>query len=95
MIFLLRKFKLNNLHVFKFKKALYVLKQASRAWYDCLKNFLLDIRFTIGCVHSTLFLKRVNNDFLVVQIYVDDIIFGVANESLCPKFFKQLQINLK
>ena len=62
--------------VFRLKKTFYGLKQAPRAWYDRLKNFLLGIGFTIGGVNSTLFLKKINNDFLVVQIYVDDIIFG-------------------
>ena len=34
----------------------------------------------------TLFIKRENNDILVVQIYVDDIIFGSTNENLCTQF---------
>ena len=78
-------------HVSKLKKALYGLKQAPRAWYDRLKNFLIDISFTIGCVDSTLFLKKTNNYFLIVQIYVDDIIFGSTNEFLCKEFSKQIQ----
>ena len=78
-------------HVFKLKKALYDLKEAPRAWYDRLTNFLLDISFTIGCVDSTLFLKKTNNDLLVVQIYVDDIIFCSTNKSLCQEFTKQMQ----
>ena len=78
-------------HVYTLKKALYGLKQAPKAWYDRLKNFLLDIGFTIGCVDLTLFLKKTNIDLLVVQIYVDDIIFGSTNESLYQEFSKQMQ----
>ena len=54
-------------------------------------NFFLNIGFTIGCVDLTLFLKKINNDLLVVQIYVDDIIFGVINEYLRQEFSKQMQ----
>ncbi|KAH9679772.1 hypothetical protein KPL71_026267 [Citrus sinensis] len=73
-------------HVYKLSKALYGLKQASRAWYDRLKNFLLDNGFSMGKADTTLFIKNKNQDILVVQIYVDDIIFGSTNESLCKEF---------
>ena len=51
------------------------MKQAPRAWYDRLKTFLLAQGFKMGCVDKTLFLMRSGTDFLLVQIYVDDIIF--------------------
>ena len=70
-------------HVFKLNKALYGLKQSPRAWYDRLKKFLIDDGFSIGIVDTTLFIKNVNNDILIAQIYVDDIIFGSTNEKLC------------
>nr|GEX96603.1 copia protein [Tanacetum cinerariifolium] len=63
-------------HVFKLKKALYGLKQAPRAWYDELLMFLLQNHFFKGTIDPTLFIRRFNNDILVVQVYVDDIIFG-------------------
>ena len=72
-------------HVNKLSKALYGLKQAFRAWYDTLKNFLLDNGFSIG-KKILLFVQHKNQDILVVQIYVDDIIFGSINESLCYEF---------
>nr|GEV10242.1 retrovirus-related Pol polyprotein from transposon TNT 1-94 [Tanacetum cinerariifolium] len=63
-------------HVFKLKKALYGLKQAPRAWYDELLMFLLHNHFFKGTTDPTLFIRRFVDDILVVQVYVDDIIFG-------------------
>nr|GEZ72647.1 retrovirus-related Pol polyprotein from transposon TNT 1-94 [Tanacetum cinerariifolium] len=63
-------------HVYKLKKALYVLKQAPRAWYDELLTFLLQNHFFKGTIDLTLFIRRFHDDILVVQVYVDDIIFG-------------------
>nr|GEX76689.1 retrovirus-related Pol polyprotein from transposon TNT 1-94 [Tanacetum cinerariifolium] len=63
-------------HVYKLKKALYGLKQALRAWYDELSTFLLHNHLFKGTIDPTLFIRRFNNDILVVQVYVDDIIFG-------------------
>nr|GEX72518.1 hypothetical protein [Tanacetum cinerariifolium] len=63
-------------HVFKLKKALYGLKQAPRAWYDKLLTFLLHNHFFKGTTDLTLFIRRFVDDILVVQLYIDDIIFG-------------------
>nr|GEU73765.1 hypothetical protein [Tanacetum cinerariifolium] len=62
-------------HVYKLKKALYGLKQAPRAWYDELSTFLLQNHFFKGTIDPTLFIRHFHN-ILVVQVYVDDIIFG-------------------
>nr|GEW96999.1 hypothetical protein [Tanacetum cinerariifolium] len=63
-------------HVYKLKKALYGLKQAPRAWYDELSKFLLQNHFFKGIIDPTLFIRRFQDDILVVHIYVDDINFG-------------------
>ena len=94
----MRKYMLNNHPVFKaltfqtmflnLKKALYGLKQAPRAWYERLSKFLLKKGFKMGKFDSTLFIKTKENDMLLVQIYVDDIIFGATNVSLCEEFSK-------
>nr|GFA40519.1 retrovirus-related Pol polyprotein from transposon TNT 1-94 [Tanacetum cinerariifolium] len=63
-------------HVYKLKKDLYGLKQAPRAWYDELSKFLLQNHFFKGTIDPTLFIRRFHDDILVVQVYVDDIIFG-------------------
>ena len=76
-------------HVFKLSKALYGLKQAPRAWYERLNSFLLQNNFKRGKVDTTLFIKNTDTDIIIVQIYVDDIVFGVTNLHLCKKF-KQL-----
>jgi hypothetical protein len=68
-------------HVYKFHKALYVLKQVLRAWYDCLRDFLSQNNFKIGKADSTLFTRKVDKDLFICQIYVDDIIFGSTNQS--------------
>nr|GEY81549.1 retrovirus-related Pol polyprotein from transposon TNT 1-94 [Tanacetum cinerariifolium] len=65
-----------NTHVYKLKKALYRLKQAPRAWYDELSTFLLQNNFIKGTIDLTVFIRRFHDDILVVQVYVDDIIFG-------------------
>jgi hypothetical protein len=73
-------------HVFKLHKTLYGLKQAPRARYEHLKAFLLDKGFRIGSVDKTLFLLKQGTDILLVQIYVDDIIFGGSSHALVAKF---------
>ena len=78
-------------HVFKLKKALYGLKQAPRAWYERLSTFLIENGFSRGKVDTTLFRKDKNSKFILVQIYVDDIIFGATDESLCKDFSNLMQ----
>ena len=78
-------------HVYRLKKALYDLKQAPRAWYERLSKFLLEKDFSRGKVDTTLFIKRKYDDILLVQIYVDDIIFGSTNDSLCKEFSLDMQ----
>nr|GEZ49199.1 retrovirus-related Pol polyprotein from transposon TNT 1-94 [Tanacetum cinerariifolium] len=68
-------------HVYKLNKALYGLKQAPRAWYKELSTFLLQNHFFKGTIDLTLFIRRFHNDILVVQVYVDDIIFGSSHPS--------------
>ncbi|KAJ9556940.1 hypothetical protein OSB04_011554 [Centaurea solstitialis] len=73
-------------HVYILDKALYGLKQAPRAWYDHLSNALLDNGFYKGKIDPTLFIKTKGDDILLVQIYVDDIIFGSTNSDMCTWF---------
>nr|GEU94793.1 hypothetical protein [Tanacetum cinerariifolium] len=76
----------NPNHVYKLKKALYGLKQAPHAWYDMLSSFLLSRDFSKGSVDPTLFIRRNGNDLLMVQIYVDDIIFAASALELFKKY---------
>jgi hypothetical protein len=75
-------------YVYKLHKTLYGLKQASRAWYECLRDFLIDNGFRIGKVDSTLFTRKVDRDFFICQIYVDGIIFGSTNKSFYDELSK-------
>ncbi|GJZ05149.1 retrovirus-related pol polyprotein from transposon TNT 1-94, partial [Tanacetum coccineum] len=76
----------NPSHVYKLKKSLYGLKQAPRAWYDMLSSFLISQHFSKGVVDPTLFTRKVGDNLLLVQIYVDDIIFASTNTALCNEF---------
>nr|GEX51930.1 hypothetical protein [Tanacetum cinerariifolium] len=72
--------------VYKVEKAMYGLHQAPRAWYGTLSKYLLANGFQRGTIDQTLFIKRHRGDFLLVQVYVDDIIFGSSNPQLCREF---------
>ena len=80
-------------HVYRLKKALYELKQAPRAWYDRLSKFLLNNNFKRGNVDKTLFIKKKSNNPLIVQLYVDDIMFEATNEALCREFTSLMQVS--
>ncbi|GJS19065.1 retrovirus-related pol polyprotein from transposon TNT 1-94 [Tanacetum coccineum] len=69
--------------VYKVKKALYGLHQAPKAWYETLSTYLLENGFQRGKIDKTLFIKRYKDDILLVQVYVDDIIFGSTKMELC------------
>jgi hypothetical protein len=77
-------------HVYKLKKALYGLKQAPKAWYERLRDFLLSKGFIMGKVNTTLFTKKIGKDLFVLQIYIDDIIFGSTNQDYCDGFGKMM-----
>jgi hypothetical protein len=72
--------------VYKLSKALYGLKQAPRAWYARFKSFLLEHGYVMESVDKTLFTLKYGNDFLLVQVYVDDIIFSDSSYSLVSSF---------
>ena len=73
-------------HVYFLDKALYGLKQAPRAWYDCLSEYLAFEGYRRGSIDKTRFVKETGVDLLLVQVYVDDIIFGSTNPSLVDSF---------
>jgi hypothetical protein len=72
--------------VHKLSKVLYGLKQALRAWYASLKMFLLEHGYVMGSVDKTLFTLNHGTNFLLVQIYVDDTIFGGSSHTLVSRF---------
>nr|GEY42793.1 putative ribonuclease H-like domain-containing protein [Tanacetum cinerariifolium] len=72
--------------VYKVEKAMYGLHQAPRAWYGTLSKYLLTNGFQRGTIDQTLFIRRHRGNFTLVQVYVDDIIFGSSNPQLCREF---------
>ncbi|GJZ34691.1 retrovirus-related pol polyprotein from transposon TNT 1-94 [Tanacetum coccineum] len=68
--------------VYKVEKTLYGLHQAPRAWYETLSTYLLENGFHRGQIDKTLFIKRHKDDVLLVQVYVDDIIFGSTKKQM-------------
>ncbi|GJZ12679.1 putative ribonuclease H-like domain-containing protein [Tanacetum coccineum] len=72
--------------VYKVEKAMYGLHQAPRAWYGTLSKYLLDNGFQRGTIDQILFIRKHKGEFLLVQVYVDDIIFGSSNPKLCREF---------
>ncbi|GJS88980.1 retrovirus-related pol polyprotein from transposon TNT 1-94 [Tanacetum coccineum] len=85
----------NPSHVYKLKNTVYGLKQAPRAWYDMLSSFLISQHFSKGAVDPTLFTRQAGNDLLLVQIYVDDIIFASTNTAMCNEFANQMTTKFK
>nr|GEX08027.1 hypothetical protein [Tanacetum cinerariifolium] len=77
-------------HVYRLKKALYRLKQAPREWYDTLSKFLMANKFSKGVVDPTLFMQKSGKHILLVQIYVDDIIFASTDPTACNIFSKEM-----
>nr|GEU38534.1 retrovirus-related Pol polyprotein from transposon TNT 1-94 [Tanacetum cinerariifolium] len=77
------------------EEALYGVKQAPRAWYDMLSSFLISQHLSKGAVDPTLFIRQARNDLLLVQIYVDDIIFASTNTAMCNEFANQMTTKFK
>nr|GEY48452.1 putative ribonuclease H-like domain-containing protein [Tanacetum cinerariifolium] len=72
--------------VYKVEKAMYGLHQAPRAWYGTLLKYLLKNGLQRGIIDQTLFIRKQREDFILIQVYVDDIIFGSSSPQLCREF---------
>jgi hypothetical protein len=77
--------------VYKLSKALYGLKQAPRAWYASLEMLLLEHGYVMGSVDKTFFTLNHDTDFLLVWIYVDDIIFGGSSHTVVSRFQEMME----
>jgi hypothetical protein len=77
--------------VYNLSKALYGLKQAPRDWYVRLKTFLLEHGYVMRSVDKTLYTLKYGTDFLFVQIYVDDIIFGGSSHTIVSRFQEMME----
>jgi hypothetical protein len=76
-------------HVCKLKKSLYGLKQAPRAWYGRIDIFLMSLGFTKSKVDSNLYFKVMNNDPVILLLYLDDLLL-TGEEKLITKCKKRL-----
>jgi hypothetical protein len=81
--------------VYKLRKALYGLKQAPRAWYGRLRGFLFEGSFEMGKVDQTFFLLTQGRDIMIVQVYVDDIVFGGLSNSLVQRFVEDMSMEFE
>jgi hypothetical protein len=72
-------------------KALYGLKLAPRAWYSRLDKYLQQVGFRKGSVDNNLYIKVSQGNLLLIEVYVDDIIFGSDDDRLIQKFAKDMQ----
>ncbi|GJV84328.1 retrovirus-related pol polyprotein from transposon TNT 1-94 [Tanacetum coccineum] len=82
-------------YVYRLKKGLYGLKQAPRAWYNTLSRFLIYNKFSKGVVDPTLFTRKTGKHILLVQIYVDDIIFASTDPKACDIFSKETSLKFQ
>jgi hypothetical protein len=80
----------NTDYVCKLKKALYGLKQDPRAWYSRLDKYLQQARFRKGSADNNLYIKVSQGNILLIEVYVDDIIFGSDDDRLSQKFAKDM-----
>jgi hypothetical protein len=74
----------------KLKKALYGLKQTPREWYSRLDKYLQLTGFRKGSVDNNLYIKVIQGNILLIEVYVDDIIFGSDDDKLSQKFAKNM-----
>ncbi|XP_071741071.1 uncharacterized protein [Rutidosis leptorrhynchoides] len=81
--------------VYLLEKALYGLHQAPRAWYVTLSNYMIENSSRRGVIDQTLFIKERGEDIMLVQVYVDDIIFGSTDQKMVDEFEDVMQKRFK
>jgi hypothetical protein len=78
-------------YVYRLKKTLYGLKQEPRAWYSKLDNYLRQQGFKKGNTDSNIYIKEENDRLIIVEIYVDDIIFRSDDDRLSKQFVESMK----
>jgi hypothetical protein len=68
--------------VCRLKKALYGLKQAPRPWYSRLERYLQQQGFRKGNVDNNLYIKVNQDSIMLIEVYVDNIIFGSDDDMM-------------
>jgi hypothetical protein len=77
-------------NVCKLNNALYGLKQSPRVWYSRLDKYIQHAGFRKGSVDNNLYIKVTQYTILLIEVYVDDIIFGSTDDKLRQKFGKDI-----
>ncbi|KAM7489733.1 hypothetical protein LguiB_027217 [Lonicera macranthoides] len=77
--------------VYRLKKSLYGLKQAPRSWYSRIDANLVNLGFDKSLSESTLYIKKVDDEILVVSLYVDDLLVTGSSKELIDKFKEEMK----
>ena len=72
--------------VYMLKKTLYGLKHAPRAWYGRIDDYLTGFGFQKSLSESTLYVKKIDDDVLIVSLYVDDLLVTGSNLQQIERF---------
>lgn len=81
--------------VYKLKKALYGLKQAPQAWYSRIEAYFVKENFARCSTQHTLFTKSKGGKFIIVSLYVDDLIFTGNDRGLYDEFKSSMMREFK
>ena len=77
--------------VYRLKKALYGLKQVLRSWYSRIDTHLTNLGFKKSLSESTLYIKKADNEILVVSLYVDDLLVTGSSKELIDRFKEEMK----
>jgi hypothetical protein len=76
---------------FHIEERLYGLKQALRSWYSILDKYLREQGFRKGNADSNLYAKFDRNNILIIEVYVDDIFFGIDDDKMSKSFSQDME----
>jgi hypothetical protein len=77
--------------VLKLKKALYGLRQAPRAWNAKLDKELIALGFVKSKLELVVYRRSSKNSFLLMGVYVDDLIISGPNVSDIKQFKSEMK----
>ena len=73
-------------YVLKLKKAMYGLKQSSRAWYKCLSLALMKLGFQKSNSDAAVFYRHGGKGFVIIAVTVDDLTITTPQYAHCACF---------
>ncbi|CAI9759028.1 unnamed protein product [Fraxinus pennsylvanica] len=81
--------------VYLLKKALYDLKQAPRSWYSRIDSHLSSLGFNKSVNEQTLYIKPVEEDLLIILLYIDDLLITGSNAALIDEIKDELKTDFE